>query len=122
MADRAILPNRRQNETERIVYNGQALYVTVGYDDAGAPKEVFASVSKTGTEIAHMVADACVIISLALQFGATPDALVKSLGRVPDPARGEDAEKAASVLGEIIAVVIAAQERGPHDARKRPVA
>lgn len=113
MSVRETLPNRRRNETVSINYNGHEMAVTVGFSDDGRPLEVFANVAKTGTEIAHMVADACVIISLALQYGATPQALSKSLGRVPDVARGEDAEKAASILGEIVAVVAASYSPWP---------
>ena len=118
MSPRETLPNRRQNETIGLVYNGHEVTATVGYTTDGRPLEVFASVAKTGTEIAHMVADACVIISLALQHGATPEGLSKSLGRVPDIAKGEDAEKPASLIGEIVAVLASARSEWP-DAVKR---
>lgn len=107
------LPNRRQNETVYLRHNGHEFTVTIGYDDEGEPKEVFANAAKSGTEMSHILADACVIISLALQYGTTPDDLAKSLGRVPDLDRGKGADKPASVLGEIMAIVASARSEWP---------
>lgn len=109
---REILPNRRRNETTIIHYRGQEVSVCVGFYDDGRPGEVFAAMHKTGTEMQHLLDDVCVIISLALQFGVTPVELVKSLGRLPAPEIGEDADKPASVLGAILDVV--AETGGSH--------
>jgi hypothetical protein len=83
--------------------------ITFGYDEGGIPKEVFAKGPKEGTEMAHLIDDACVVISLALQHGATPAGLAKSLGSVPDYDRGGDVQKPASVLGTILAALIETQ-------------
>lgn len=113
------LLNRRQNETIALRHDGHEFTVTIGYDDAGKPKEVFANAVKSGTAMSHILADACVIISLALQYGVAPGDLTKSLGRVPDLDRGKGAEKPASVLGEILALVETARSPWPDEARRQ---
>lgn len=96
------LPPRRQNETHEIEHRGHAFTITIGFDDDGSPLEVFAGSAKIGTDIAHLVADACVLISVALQYGCPPGDLPKSLGRVPDLyATEENATTPASVVGVI---------------------
>jgi hypothetical protein len=52
----------------------------------------------------RLVDDACVVISIALQWGAGLGDLQRSLGSVPDP-RDETIAKPASVLGVILAAV-----------------
>ena len=121
---RQILPHRRPNETREIEHDGRRLTVTVGFDLDARPREVFADGVREGTDLAHILADACVVVSLALQHGAEPSALRKSLGVVPDPARGEHATRPASVLGAIVAAGIEAGPRGrpstPHPADAPP--
>jgi hypothetical protein len=103
---RAQLPNRRQNETVTADHAGHRFTVTVGYDAAGCPAEVFADGAKIGTDMAHSIADACVVISLALQHGCEPATLVKSLGKVPT---WDDHLAPASVVGVIAGIVAEAQ-------------
>lgn len=67
-------------------------------------REVFASGTRTGSDMQHMIDDACVVISLALQFGALPGDLRRSLGTVPDPVQGM-AETPASVIGAILRAI-----------------
>lgn len=102
------LPNRRRSETLELSHEGHSFAITIGYDDAGQPREVFAGGAKIGTGMAHIIADACVVISLALQHGADASGILKSLGRVPDLDRGGEADRPASVLGEIVEVIAAA--------------
>jgi hypothetical protein len=86
-------------------WQGHEILVTVGLDLlTGAPAEVFANSAKGG-DVAATLADASVLISIALQHGVTPDALAKSLVRVPDLLRGEDATLPASPVGAVMAVV-----------------
>lgn len=87
--------------TYAVEFNGNPGTVTVGFDALGQPKEVFASGPKEGTDKAHLLADACVIISLALQHGATPEGLAKSLGTVPTFIGNGP----ASDIGRIMAIV-----------------
>lgn len=98
---RAALPYRRPNATIAAEWQGHAITVTVGYDpQTGEPMEVFCDTAKGG-DMAATLSDACVIISLALQHGVTPNALAKSLGRVPVWGSTDDAP--ASPIGVIVA-------------------
>ena len=99
---RVPLPSRRPNATSTIWHGAHQFTVTVGFGPDGTPKEVFADGPKSGTDLRHLLADACVWASLLLQFGATTDDLRRSLGRVPVTLReGDEAMAAASLLGAI---------------------
>lgn len=100
------LPNRRENETVSAIWtapdgSSHAFAVCVGFDDMGAVREVFVNHAKGA--MAATLADACVLISIALQCGISRDALGKSLGRIP--AWGEDETSPASPIGTIIAAI-----------------
>jgi len=118
---RAQLPPRRQNETHSVEHGMHRFTVTVGYAADGRPAEVFADGAKIGTDMAHTIADACVVISLALQHGCPPETLVKSLGRVPAPELlVTGANRPASVLGVIADIVEEAE--GPWVGKAEGVA
>lgn len=106
---RTRLPHRRPNATQQIRHMGHSFTVTVGYDLGGRPLEVFADGAKIGTDMGHIISDACVVISLALQHGCPAELLPKSMGRVPYPERGEGVCGPASALGAIAAVVAEAE-------------
>ncbi|MBL4808206.1 MAG: hypothetical protein JKY31_13115 [Rhodobacteraceae bacterium] len=103
------LPARRQSTTSNVRYDPIDFTVTVGFDDQGNPKEVFADGAKTGSVMAAMIADSCVAVSLLLQWGATPNDIAKTLLRVPDPSAGKDASRMASPLGVIVETIITEQ-------------
>lgn len=98
------LPDRRPSITEKILWetdtSRHSFHVTIGLDPAtGKALEVFyADGQRTGSGLQHTVQDACVLISLLLQHGATPDAISKSLSTAP--VFGE--EKPATVVGVIV--------------------
>lgn len=108
MSGREQLPARRPNATQEVTFGAFTFTVTVGFDLTGRPREVFADGAKIGTDIGHIIADACVVISLALQHGCPADLVPKSMGRVPYPEFGEDVCGPASALGAIAAVVAGA--------------
>ncbi len=100
--NRRKLPGRRQNETHQIQHRGHEFTITIGFDADGSVLEVFAGSAKIGTDIAHLVADSCVLISVALQYGCPPADLPKSLGRIPDLyATEENSTTPASIVGVI---------------------
>ena len=102
---RTVLPTRRRSVTREVEYSGMPFTVTVGYDKAGAPKEVFADGVHNGSAMAVIISDACVLVSVALQHGITPPELGKSLGRVPCGSfLGVTSDRAASPLGVIVEV------------------
>jgi len=100
---RSALPQRRPNFTAEADWQGHTFTVTVGLDHQGTPREVFANHAKG--DMAATLADACVVISIALQHGVTPDALAKSLGSVPAWINGAEAQAPASPIGTIIAEI-----------------
>lgn len=102
--NRRPLPNRRPTETINVTWDAHDFAVTVGYDDEGRASEVFANHAKGA--MAHVLSDACVLISIALQYGVQPEALAKSLGRVPGFTNGAEVDGHASPIGAIIACII----------------
>ena len=78
------LPNRRPSHTETLRVDGQASTATVGFDECGRPRELFLMAGKEGSMLNTLLADAAVVISVALQHGVPAAALAKSVGRLPD--------------------------------------
>jgi hypothetical protein len=103
---RCHLPNLRPSVTVTVHWNGQAFPVTIGFHpDTGAPSEAFADVAKGG-DLQWVIADACVLISIAMQHGIAPADLAKSLGRVPT--WGDDGATApASPVGAVMDAILA---------------
>jgi len=88
------LPNRRPSHTETLEVGGQGFTATIGFDECGRPRELFLTAGKEGSMLNALLADAAVVISIALQHGIPAAALVKSIGRLPagpvTPANLED--------------------------------
>ena len=103
MTARSALPNRRPSRTVATEWHGHPFTVTIGMDPANAqPREVFADTSKGG-QMQATIADACVLVSIALQHGIPASALSKSLSRVPDVMAGGEADLPGSPIGVIVA-------------------
>ena len=102
---RQSLPSRRPSVTYATEWDGHQITVTVGYYLDGTPGEVFADVAKGALRAA--LADACTIISIALQHGISPDDLAKSIGKVPAPEweAGAMGDKPASPIGAVLDVL-----------------
>ncbi len=77
------LPNRRPAYTETLEADGQAFTATIGFDECAQPREVFMAAGKEGSMLNALLADAAVVISIALQHGIPAAALTKSIGRLP---------------------------------------
>ncbi len=78
------LPNRRPSHSETLEVAGQMFTATVGFDpESGQPRELFLTAGKEGSMLNAMLADAAVVISVALQSGVPAVALAKSVGRLP---------------------------------------
>lgn len=104
---RALLPHRRPNVTLSIDWQGHPLDVTIGFDPAtGQPREVFVNTPKGG-DMQAALADASVILSIALQNGIAPADLAKSLGRTPVLWGEEGATQPASPVGAIVEAILA---------------
>ena len=81
---RVQLPSRRQSSNYNIEFGGQQFAVTVGFYPDGQPGEVFANAGKTPQAVQHIVADACILTSIALQHGVPAESLVQSLAHFND--------------------------------------
>ncbi len=84
------LPGRRESLTETIEFargDGQVIRyeATVGFDELGRPKELFLFGAKEGTDMAAVLADTSVALSVALQHGVGAEAMRLSVSRVGDP-------------------------------------
>jgi ribonucleoside-diphosphate reductase alpha chain len=120
-AVRKRLPNRRPSHTETLEAAGQAVTATIGFDPADdQPRELFLTGGKEGSTLDALLADAAVVISVALQHGVTAQALAKSIGRLPDgpvtPAdldQGQPARLPASPIGAALDLV-SSFEKGPE--------
>jgi hypothetical protein len=102
---RTPLPHRRPNETRDVRLGDSRYAVCIGFDDDGEPKEVFATGPREGSDMQAVVADACVLVSIALQHGIAPADLSRSLGRVPRWTDGHETDAPASVIGLVVAAL-----------------
>ena len=78
------LPNRRSSETRALTVGNLTFAATVGFDPAtGRPREIFLDGAKDGTDMAAILDDAAVTLSIALQHGISAAAMAKSVARLP---------------------------------------
>lgn len=110
-ARRRRLPQRRPAVTETIQFmrgdgNLVSYEASVGFDELGRPKEIFLFGAKQGTDMAAVLADTAVALSVALQHGISAEALALSVGRFA-PA-GEPFEHFTEKPGMPISVIGAA--------------
>ena len=110
---RVPLPQRRPSVTREVTIAEKPVAVTVGFHLDGRPGEVFADGPKEGSQMQAVLSDACVLISIALQHGLPPAALMQSLGRSPAPWLGKDATVWASPIGTILEAVHAGWGEDP---------
>ena len=81
---RTRLPNRRKSHIETLEAAGQEFTACIGFDpETGQPRELFLDGGKQGSQVDALLSDAATAISIALQYGTPPAALVKSVGRLP---------------------------------------
>ena len=82
MSERQRLPNRRRQETVELQYGQHDYLVSVGFDANGAIREVFVTGQKQGSTLDATLDDAAIVISIALQRGATAVELRHSMSRL----------------------------------------
>ena len=103
---RTPLPTRRQNRLHDIEFGGRSYTICVGYDFAGMPREVFVDGPKHGSDMQATLSDACILASIALQYGAQPFELRHSLGMVPAFHEGRETQVRASLIGVLVDALI----------------
>ncbi len=80
MTLRTRLPNRRPSHLETLEVGAQVVTACIGFDPAtGRPREVFLSGAKDGTDLAAILDDASVILSVALQHDIPASALARKV-------------------------------------------
>ena len=85
-AARARLSNRRDSVLETLVVDGKEFIVGMSFDAHDQLKEMFLTGPKEGSDMAALLSDATVAISVALQHGVPAAAMAKSMGRRPNVA------------------------------------
>lgn len=98
------LPNRRPCITFDRQIMGINCAVSYGYQNVagiGGVKEVFIDAAKSGEMMESIMRDAATLTSIALQHGASPEELAKSLTR-NTPVEGDDVGLPASPIGAVI--------------------
>jgi hypothetical protein len=92
---RRTLPQRRPAETFDLLFRNQSVTVTIGFYPNGNVGETFVDVAKSGNDLAHIARDAAIVLSIALQCGASVETLRHAL------TRGSHGEP-ASIMGAIV--------------------
>jgi hypothetical protein len=95
------LPNRRPNVTTQLVFDGNCYSTTLGIDPrTNRVAEVFTRGAKFGSAMDRILDDACIALSLLLQYGVEPAALAASMGRL------SDGKSPASVIGALADLIV----------------
>jgi hypothetical protein len=94
--------NRRLGETLAVEFAQLRYAVTVGYlSDHKSPIEIFVSAEKTASAIEPLARDAAILMSFAMQFGASVADLRAAVSRGD---RGEPASLVGAVLDAVAAL------------------
>src|ERR1700685_3193531 len=75
-ATRRKLPNERSSITHKFSIGGHEGYLTVGKYEDGAPGEIFIKMAKEGSTLSGIMDAFALSVSIALQYGVPPRALV----------------------------------------------
>lgn len=117
---RVRLSDRRMAVLERVVWQGRAFELGVGFDAAGRVRELFLDGHKSGTDMEALLDDAAVLASLALQHGAAAGDLAASMGWAladgTDGRGGSDwggeGRRPISLIGLVLATAAALERAG----------
>jgi hypothetical protein len=97
-AARNRLPHRRAAETIAFEHAGAGFSLTAGYYPDGRVGEVFLNADRANSLLDFIAADAAILTSLALQYGAPLDEIRHALKR---DSRGEAASPIGAALDQI---------------------
>jgi hypothetical protein len=102
---RTAMPDRRQSVTTNVAWTSpagpdQKLVVTYGFDVRNRIREAFCSSFRASTDVCALANDACIMLSLLLQYGFTLEAISQKLGE--NRQEGVGAGPPASMIGAII--------------------
>lgn len=102
IAERDRLPNRRFQATRKLTLEGMTFHLSIGCDAERRPREVFIKGGKEGSDAQLLVEHVAIIISLALQRGASPADLLKTLARAGEPDAKWPAQLIPAVLDALV--------------------
>jgi hypothetical protein len=108
------LPARRPTLTVETSWRSHAFSISIGFDYDGRPREMFADAEKPTSDFQAVLADSCIVISIALQFGCTLEELAKSMGSTETYDAGEPVEEPSSPVGHILNAAIQAVAEAHH--------
>jgi len=92
---RETLPPRRPAETFEFVHAGHLYTGSVGFYADGRVGEVFLTATKSGMPLQAIARDAAVVLSIALQHGASLETILKAVTR-------DEAGFAAGACGALV--------------------
>lgn len=105
------LPARRLQVTDKFEWHGKHYLLSAGFDSDGRVGEVFLAGTKAGTDLNGLMTDACVLLSLLLQYGGRSAWIAGRLaGLVPAENPHDDEPELTSLIG-LVARRAAALER-----------
>lgn len=98
---RAILPNRRNCETTTVVFAGEKYHITTGFYPDGNPGEIFINrvrdkaAARLGEQLDGVCRDGAILLSFALQHGASLKAISRAVTR-------NDDNEPSTIVGAIV--------------------
>ena len=101
MSERRRLPMRRMAVALELEHGGHRFRLQIGRYADGALGEVFVDMHKGGSTLDAFAADAAILISLLLQYGASPAEIGHALRRAPN---GDPASLIGAVVDRLRAV------------------
>lgn len=107
MPHRHRLANRRALETFAIEHDGQRYKISLGRElvcvdrgRVGPVMEVFVNAQKTNTMADVLASDGAILMSMLIQYGCPPAAIVKSMKHNSDGTPSSPIGRAAALLAE----------------------
>ena len=98
------LPNRRAAESFDLEALGLKFHATIDKHPSGKVLEIFLSNHRVNSMAGIMASDAAVLCSIALQMGASSQALLHSLMK-------DSAGRATSPIGVVLETIVGEQDR-----------
>ena len=98
---RRILPQRHMSLTFDLVFKNQLVGITAGYFSTGEIGDIFLATGKGGSDLASLVSDAAITVSLALQHGLKIETIRHA---VLLDSRGEPLSLVGAVIDELARV------------------
>jgi hypothetical protein len=104
MSHRKRVANRRHHEVIAIEHGGQRYKIGIGreYTEArlGPVIEIFVSAQQVNSTMDVVVSDGAILMSMLIQYGCPPEAIVKSMKHNSDGTPASPLGRAAALINE----------------------